>query len=99
MNTVSPDNKYFFIKETVPGKTLYLVFSADGKPITKESHYVEFAEKFSARYPDLKITEATGWGGMNLIVFNTDKADGGSGPSFWFEVPNGSFIQLSNRFN
>jgi hypothetical protein len=98
-NAVSPDNKYLFIREVTPDKTLYLVFTTSGKPMTKDSQYVEFADLFSAKYPNLKITEATGWGGLNLIVFNTDKVEGGTGPSFWFEIPSQSFIQLSNRFN
>lgn len=98
-NAVSPDNKYLFIRETAPGKTLYLVFQTSGKPINKDSKLVEFTDLFAAKYPNLQITEATGWAAPALIVFNTNQADGRPGPSFWFDVVSLSFIQLSNRFN
>ena len=76
LNTVSPDNKYMFLKQTGPDKTRYLVLTTSGKPLKSGAQTVEFAELFEAKYPEYKITEATGWGGMNLIVFNTDKAKG-----------------------
>ena len=97
-NTVSPDNKYLFLKQTKADKTRYLVLRVSGEPIMAESRAVEFAEEFESKYPEYVITEATGWGGINLIVFNTDKVEGGTGPSFWYEVPSGAFIRLSNRF-
>jgi len=97
-NTVSPDNKYLFLKQTGSDKTRYLVLTVSGEPIMPESQTVEFAEQFESKYPEYMITEVTGWGGINLIVFNTDKVGGGIGPSFWYEVPSGAFIRLSNRF-
>lgn len=99
LNAVSPDNKSLFIRETAPGKTLYLVFFTSGKPINKDSQLIEFTDLFAAKYPDLQITEATGWAAPTLIVFNTNQADGHPGPSFWFDIVSLSFIQLSNRFN
>ena len=98
-NAVSPDYKYLFLKQQGPDKTRYLVLTTSGAPLTQESPTIEFAESFGAKYPEYKITEATGWGGTNLIVFNTDKIDGGTGPSFWFDLSGHSFIRLSNRFN
>jgi hypothetical protein len=97
-NTVSPDNKYLFLKQTGTDKIGYLVLTVSGEPIIPETQTIEFAEKFESEYPEYKITEVTGWGGINLIVFNTDKVEGGIGPSFWYDVPNRSFILLSNRF-
>ncbi|MBU1085246.1 MAG: hypothetical protein ABIJ43_05700 [Candidatus Beckwithbacteria bacterium] len=97
-NTVSPDNKYLFLKKVGPDKTRYLVLTVSGEPMISETQTVEFAELFESKYPDYKITEVTGWGGINLIVFNTDKVEGGIGPSFWFDVLTGAFIRLSNRF-
>ena len=97
-NTVSPDYKYMFLKQAGPDKTRYLVLTLSGEPMTPETQTVEFAESFESEYPDYKITEVTGWGGINLIVFNTDKIEGGIGPSFWFDVASKSFILLSNRF-
>ena len=64
-----------------------------------ETPTIEFAELFESKYPEYKITAVTGWGGLNLIVINTDKIDGGTGPSFWFDLSGHSFIRLSNRFN
>lgn len=98
-NTFSPDDKYLFLKETGLGETSYLVFKTSGDVMSADEQNVDFAPLFTAKHENYKITEATGWGGMNLIVFNTDKASGGVGPSFWYEVPSGAFIQLSNRFN
>ena len=98
-NSVSPDNQYLFLQLSGADSHRYLVLTATGLPLGKETQTVEFAEAFSAQYPEFKITAVTGWGGVNLIVFNTDKISGGIGPSFWFDVPSRSFIRLSNRFN
>ena len=97
-NTVSPDNKYLFLKQTGPDKTSYLVLTVSGEPIIPETQTIEFAKLFESEYPEYIITEVTGWGGINLIVFNTDKVEGGIGPSFWYDVASRSFIRLSNRF-
>lgn len=92
LNTFSPDNKYFFLKES-NGQDNYLAFSVSGTQIAN------FSDLFYAKHPEYKITEATGWGGINLIVFNTENIEGEVGPSFWFDIPSKSFIQLSNRFD
>jgi hypothetical protein len=94
-NTFSPDNKYVFLKEETVGKVNYIVFSIDQSP----DFPIVFSDLFNEKYDGYTITDATGWGGVNLIVFNTDKVEGGTGPSFWFEVPSKAFIQLSNRFD
>lgn len=99
LNAVSPDNKYLFLKQKQLGKTGYLALTVNGTPLTKTTQTVDFGELFAQKYPDYQITEATGWGGLNLIVFNTDKIGGGTGPSFWFDLSGLSFIQLSSRFN
>jgi hypothetical protein len=90
-NTFSPDNKYVFLKETYGGKNSYIL------PLNGEE--INFSDLFANKYEDFLITDVTGWGGINLIVINTDKVDGGVGPSFWFDVTSKSFIRLSNRFN
>ena len=97
-NTVSPDNKYMFLKQSGPDKNRYLVLTTSGKSLNSGAQTVEFAELFETKHPEYIITEVTGWGGMNLIVFNTDKVTGGIGPSFWFDLSGKSFILLSNRF-
>lgn len=98
-NTFSPDDKYVFLKETSSGGTQYIVLSASGVSLNKDGQTLEISSLFEAKYPDLKITDATGWGGMTLIVFNAEKKDGGQGSSFWFDVTGHSFIQLSSHFN
>jgi len=97
-NSVSPDNKYLFLKQTGVDIFRYFVMTTSGEPIFTEIQTIEFAEQFELEHPEYKITEVTGWGGIDLIVFNTDTVEGDTGPSFWYEVPSRSFIQLSNRF-
>ena len=94
-NTFSPDNKYIFLEETSSGGVNYFVVStaADGAIFNVSDL---FKEKLSS---DFVITDVTGWGGVNLLIVNTDKAGGGIGPSFWFEPPSRSFIRLSTRFH
>jgi hypothetical protein len=91
-NTVSPDNKYLFLKQADAGQTAYLVMKTDGQAP------VDFFPLFTEQFPEYRIKEATGWGGINLIVFNTLAEKDTPGPSFWFEVPSRSFIRLSGRF-
>ena len=74
------------------------MLTVSGKPIIPETQTIEFTKLFESEYPEYIITEVTGWGGINLIVFNTDKVEGGIGPSFWYDVASRSFIRLSNRF-
>jgi len=99
LNTFSPDDKYIFLKETGEGGIGYLLLSASGTPLDKDALTLEISGLFLDKYPDYIITDVTGWGGVNLIVINTDKSDGGTGPSFWFDVSSHSFIQLSTRFD
>lgn len=98
-NTFSPDNKYIFLQKTVSDAMSYPVLSTSGKDISGDGMGLEIVSLFSAKFPEYKVTEVTGWGGMNLIVFNTEKTSGGEGSSFWFEVPSKAFIRLSSKFN
>lgn len=92
-NAVSPDNKYLFISQSGPTGNRHLLLSTVGSPAR------EFSEPFYAQFPELIITDVTGWGGINLIVLNTDNLTGTAGPSFWYEAPTRAFIRLTNRFN
>lgn len=99
-NTFSPDDKYIFLKEDNSGSLSYFVLRTDGKDMTTNSHITEFLSLFYQKYPDsFKVTDVTGWGGMTLIVVNTNNADGSIGPSFWYNVATRSFIRLNDRFN
>ena len=99
LNSFSPDDKYVFLKETTGDQNSYWVLTSSGANLTNDSQTEEISSVFMAKYQNYKITDVTGWGGMNLIVINTDKTEGGIGPSFWFEVPSKAIIPLSNRFN
>lgn len=98
-NTFSPDNKYIFLKKSEEGSDKYFVLSTVGTMLTEDSLFITFSDAFESKYIDYKITDVTGWGGLTLIVINTEKAGGGEGPSFWYDVAGGGFIQLSSRFN
>lgn len=98
-NTFSPDNKYIFLRETNGIADSYFVITTSGEPITEDLQAYDISSPFSVKYPDLTVTEMTGWGGINLIVINTSRANGVKGPSYWFDVPSKSFIQLSSRFD
>jgi hypothetical protein len=99
LNSFSPDDKYIFLKEIGVGGTQYLVLTASGAPISEGVLVAEISGLFTTKYPDYVITDVTGWGGVGLIVINADKKEGGTGPSFWFELPSLGFIRLSTRFN
>jgi hypothetical protein len=90
-NTFSSDNKYVFLKETGTSGVTYLVLT--------DTQTFDVSSLFAAKHENYVITDATGWAGPTLLIINTDKASGGIGPSFWFDVASHSFIQLSSRFN
>lgn len=90
-NSWSPDNKYVFLKETGTSGTSYFVLSASGDPSSQNDQTANITDLFAKKYPDLKIKDVTGWGGINLVIVNSDS-------SFWFEMPTHSFIQLSTHF-
>ncbi len=98
-NTWSPTDKYLLLKETTTHGDSYFVISALGLPLAKEVYEYNVTELFTEKYQNFVITEMTGWAGPTLVVINTDKLEGGIGPSFWFEVPYKGFIRLSTRFN
>ncbi|MEK7079054.1 MAG: hypothetical protein AAB929_03200 [Patescibacteria group bacterium] len=98
-NTWSPDNKYFFLKETTPTVNNYFIFNASGVPLKDEIKYINIQDLFSQKQPDYSITDVTGWADPNLIIVNAKKNNDGQLVSFWFEVSSQSFIQLSTYFN
>ena len=98
-NTFSPDNKYIFLKYDELGTIRYIVLRTDGEDIKKDGKTVEIVGLFNEKYQDFVITDVTGWGSYSLIVVNTDTLDGKTGPSWWFDLSNFSFIRLSSRFN
>jgi hypothetical protein len=91
VNTWSPDNKYFFIKES-GSENIYLVISPLGES-------TNINDKFKAKYTDYVITDVTGWAAPNLLIVNTNKLDDTKGPSIWFDITSGGFTILSTRFD
>lgn len=97
-NMWSPDNKYFFIKEYTPEKISVKVFNADGGLFGAGESYLDLTEDFQPGSYGFAFQEATGWGGYNLIVFNSENEKKEQGPSFWYEIPSRSVIRLSTLF-
>jgi hypothetical protein len=90
-NTWSPDNKYIFLKETEITSASYFVLSVSTDSFTQDDKTANITDLFAKKYPDLKINDVTGWGGINLVIVNADY-------SYWFEMPSKNFIRLSTRF-
>lgn len=98
-NTFSPDNKYIFLKIGDVESPKYITLRSDGKNIKGDEKSVEITSLFYEKYGDFVIMDVTGWAGNSLIIVNTNFKDGRIGPSFWFDLSNLSFTQLSARFN
>ena len=98
-NTFSPDNKYFFLKVNGPSTVSYIVVNSTGAVVSRDNQTIEIVGRFEAKETNYKITDVTGWAAPTLMVINTNKNDGGLGPSFWFDLSDTSFIPLSTRFN
>ena len=98
-NTFSSDNKFVFLVETDGSSKTYLVLRSSGDDLLQDMKVVEVSSLFYAKYTDFVITDVTGWAGPTLLIVNTDKAEGGIGPSFWFDLSNHSFTRLTTRFN
>ena len=96
-NAWSPDNKYVFINETKQQGSDFLVFRADGEDFSDGREYVDVAQVFEEKQTGNLITEVTGWDSSNLLHLFTEKSDGATGPSYWFEVPSGWIAGLSHR--
>jgi hypothetical protein len=97
-NAWSPDNKYVFLKQTAATQSAFFVLSAKLSASEQNEQTANITGLFAQKYPDLKIQDATGWGGVNLVVFNSLKNDGARGSSFWFEMPSHAILQLSTHF-
>jgi hypothetical protein len=97
-NTWSPDGRYIFLKEEASTGVKFFALSATKDSSEQTDQTANITDLFAAKYSDLTIQDATGWGGVNLIVFNTLKKDGSRGSSFWFEMPGKAIIQLSTLF-
>lgn len=98
-NTWSPDNTYIFLKETTPITVNYYLIDATKQQDPKDFDIVNIQDLFLQKLPEYSLTDITGWAAPNLLILNTQTSRGEQGPSFWFEVPSQSFIQLSTLFD
>lgn len=90
-NTWSPDNKYLFLKENDGAFSSFFVFKADGQNFSDGSAYINITDLYIKRGITYSLKDVTGWDSDTLLHVLT------SGPSFWFEVPSSSFIQLATK--
>jgi hypothetical protein len=97
-NSWSPDNVYFFLKETTPVGDDYLVFQTSGDFFSNNSPYISIQELFKSKVPNHIIEDVTGWGGLNLILINAKSVEQNNKVSFWLDVPSQTFIQLGTYF-
>lgn len=97
-NTWSPDNNYFFLKKSTLNTTDFLVFKATGESFT-ETQYLNITELFLKKELPYKIKDVTGWASNAYAVVQTTNPETmQNGPSYWFNVYNAGFIQLSSSF-
>jgi len=97
-NTWSPDDKYFFIRESIAGNKGILVFNGSGISFADAESYLEAVDIFNQKNTGNNFDEATGWASETLIIINTKKQDGSKGFSYWFEIPSKAIIPLSTEF-
>lgn len=94
-NSWSPDGKYFFIEEDGAGWNDIFVMQASGENFSNGQKFFEIPTLFTAKKNDYTYKEVTGWASQTLLIVNTTKDDQSRGPSFWFVLPYGNFIQLA----
>lgn len=97
-NTFSTNNKYLFLQRKDKNQTDFLVFDVSGQLITKENQYIDISSLFKKYTSVYTLHQVTGWASNTLLIIESSKNDNSPGPSFWFDVTNQSFIQLSTRF-
>jgi len=97
-NAWSPDNIHFFLRDSTPDRDGYYVFPASGQPFAGNTPFIDIQKLFLEKVTRYTLADVTGWAAPNLLIVNTKTPEGEQGPSFWFDVPNQSFIQLSTRF-
>lgn len=92
-NGWAPDNKYVFIQDSAPTKTV-LVFKVSGEPFADGEKYVDVGSLFAEKQPKYQFKEVTGWDGPDTLHVTSVTPEGAKGPSFWFIVSSRAFLQL-----
>lgn len=97
-NTWSPDNNYFFLQENSGNQTQVMVFNGNGQPFSNGGEYLDLTSVFAQDVSPTAFLKATGWASNNLIIIETQNADGSEGTSYWFGVPDESVTPLATQF-
>lgn len=98
-NTWSPDNKYIFLKEITPSGNNYYVHLAVPNTSSAIFPSSNIQEMFTKKVPEYEITDVTGWASPIYILVNAVSKSDQNQVSFWYDVENQSFTQLSLFFN
>lgn len=95
-NTWAPEHRYVFLNEIDGiGAKRYYVVSASGEPFAGGKEYLDVTALFAEKKTGFMFREATGWASPTLLIITTDKDQSTRGPSYWFEIPSGAFLQLA----
>ncbi len=95
-NTWSPGEKYVFLERNGGGAKTDIVFKTDGTAFSNGEKFLDAGQLFKNRGTNYTFAGGTGWASSTLLIVESTKADGSRGPSFWFELPAGNYIQLSS---
>lgn len=95
-NTWAPEHRYVFLEETdaTSVKRFYVV-ATNGEPFPGGKEYLDVTALFAEKKTGFMFREATGWASPTLLIFTTNRDGQTRGPSYWFEIPSGAFLQLT----
>jgi len=96
-NSWSPDNKFVFVFQEVPGGFEVLLFHADGQLYSDGASYVDVTDEFRVALPESRLRDVTGWDDPALLHVMTYNTDGEVGPSYRFDVWSRNFYRISHR--
>ena len=96
-NTWSPDNKYFFVKQSENKIDHFLLFKASGEKFEDQA-FLDITNYYLEEEIAHTLVDVTGWAAAGLLIVTTKQADQTQGPSYWFDLSNQSFIPLFTRF-
>ncbi len=93
INAWTPDDKQLFFIENGP-ETHYYVFKADGASFKNGDKFLDVANFWAKSKNNYAIKNVTGWASGDLLIVETLKPDGTTGPWFWFVTSSRKFLQL-----
>lgn len=93
-NAWDPGEGYIFLENTENGIKTDLLLKTSGENFSDSEKMLDVGKLFREKKFPYLFKEATGWAGSNLLNIETTNEDKTEGPSYWFEVSSGAFIQL-----